>query len=503
MPDITSLANELLCMIFLNAIEDSPPKMAQYCSTEYPELLPFDAYHDHNPPTLRKAPLNPIVCVSKNSLTTPVILSQVCKRWHKVACAFPSLWSRIYVSDPTTKHVSLTRQWLTRAGRRPLSLVLRHSDNPTSPGLEKAAEEILLLFGSHSSSWKHIDFRLTIGGIYFLDAIIFDKYQCPQLKSAALSFLKAEPKHYRNILNSAETEYLNLINAAEAVWRKIHGAGMLESITWFATWTQSDFCNDTPWRSLTKLNIQTPLMVNRILSILHRCKQLEVLLVAILPTGINLMGPNCDFALRVVVCSQLKTLHLYLMDRREGVSLLDHLTAPSLKQLSLSAGIGHPTPIRIYRIPLNMFPPKKVLQAFLSRSASCLEQLRLQYYHHDRPTVHQYLTEIRELGSLITLEVFGDISLETFKHFTHRTSTGAHLIMPNLESLVVTRCKPEITKQRALVVARSRWHASPSGEDHRYPGSLRNIYVTPVQRHGTASGMPSWRTPLLGTRDVC
>ena len=88
------------------------------------------------------------------------------------------------------------------------------------------------------------------------------------------------------------------------------------------------------------------------------------------------------------------------------------------------------------------------------------------------------------------------------KYFTQRTSTGAHCIMPNLESLVLTRCKPEITKQRALVVARSRWHASPSGEDHRYPGSLRNIYVTPVQRHGTASGMPSWRTPLLGTIDA-
>ena len=503
MPNITSLANELLCIIFLNAIEDSPPKMAQHCSTEYPELLPFDAYHGRNPPTLRKAPLNPVVGVSKNSLITPVTLSQVCKQWQKVACEFPSLWSRIYVSDPTTKHVSLTRQWLTRAGTRPLSLVLHHSDNPTSPGLEKVAEEILLLFGSRSSLWKHIDFRLTIGSIYLLDAIIFDKHQCPQLKSAALSFLKAEPKHYRNILNSAETEYLNLINAAEAVWKKIHGAGMLESITWFATWTQSDFCSDTPWRSLTKLSIQTPLMLNRILSVLHRCKQLEVLLVAMLPTGVGLTGPHCDFALRVVECSQLKTMHLYLMDRREGVSLLDHLTAPSLKQLSLTAGIGHPTPIRIYHIPLNMFPPKKVLQAFLSRSTSHLEQLRLQYYHHDRATVHQYLTEIREFRSLITLEVFGDISLDTFKHFTHRTSTGAHLIMPNLESLVLTRCKPEITKQRALVVARSRWHTSPSGEEHRSPGSLRNIYVTPVQRHGTVSGMPGWRTPLLGTRDVC
>ena len=270
------------------------------------------------------------------------------------------------MSDPTTKHVSLTRQWLTRAGTRPLSLVLHHSDNPTSPGLEKVAEEILLLFGSRSSLWKHIDFRLTIGSIYLLDAIIFDKHQCPQLKLAALSFLKAEPKHYRNILNSAETEYLNLINAAEAIWKKIHGAGMLESITWFATWTQSDFCSDTPWRSLTKLSIQTPLMLNRILSVLHRCKQLEVLLVAMLPTGVGLTGPHCDFALRVVECSQLKMMHLYLMDCREGVSLLDHLTAPSLKQLSLTAGIGHPTPIRIYHILLNMFPPKKVLQAFLS-----------------------------------------------------------------------------------------------------------------------------------------
>lgn len=266
-------------------------------------------------------------------------------------------------------------------------------------------------------------------------------------------------------------------------------------------WTQSDFCSNTPWRSLTKLNIQTPLMLNRILSVLDRCNQLEVLLVAILPTGINL-GPHRDFALRVIVCGQLKTLHLYLVDRKEGALFLDYLTTPSLKHLFISAGINHSTPIGINRTP-NMFPPKKNFQTFLSRSKSHLEELRLQYYHHDRATVHQYLTEIGELRSLITLEVFGDISLDTFKHFSQRTSTGAHRIMPNLESLVMTRCKPEITKQRALVMAQTRWHKSLPGEEHRSLGSLRNIYVTPFQRHGTASGMPlSWRTPLLGTSDV-
>jgi len=93
---ITSLPNELLCIIFLNAIEDSLPKMEKYWATEYPELLPFDAHHDHNPPTLWKAPLNPIVGVSENSLTSPVTLSQVCKRWQKVARAFPSLWASEY-----------------------------------------------------------------------------------------------------------------------------------------------------------------------------------------------------------------------------------------------------------------------------------------------------------------------------------------------------------------------------------------------------------------------
>jgi hypothetical protein len=379
---------------------------------------------------------------------------------------------------------------------------LHQSDNPTSRGLDKAAEDILLLFNSHSSSWKNIDFRLTVGNINLLDAILFDKHQLPQIKSAALSFIYEETENYPNILNFAESEYLNVIDAAEAAWMKLHRAGTLESITWFATWTQSDFCSNTPWSSLTTLNIQTPLMLNRILSVLHRCTQLEVLLVAMLPTGINLMGPRCDFALRVVVCTQLKTLQLYLIDRREGASFLDHLTAPSLKHLSLNAGLTHPTPIGIYRIP-NMFPPKKVLQAFLARSESTVEELRLQYYHHDRATVHQYLTEIRELRSLITLEVFGDISLDTFKHFSQRTSTGAQRIMPNLETLVFTRCKPEITKQRALVMARSRWYKSLPGEECRSPGSLRNIYVTPFQKRGAASGMSSWRTPLLGTSDVC
>jgi len=133
---ITSLPNELLCIIFLNAIEDSLPKIEKYWATEYPELLPFDAHHDHNPPTLRKAPLNPIVGVSENSLTSPVTLSQVCKRWQKVAHAFPSLWARIYVSDPTTKHVWLAHEWLARAGTRPLSLVSPPSRRRTSSFLE-------------------------------------------------------------------------------------------------------------------------------------------------------------------------------------------------------------------------------------------------------------------------------------------------------------------------------------------------------------------------------
>lgn len=216
MPDITNLANELLCIIFLDAIEDSPPKMAQYCFTEYPELLPCEVYHD-DPPTLVKTHLNPVVGVSKNSLTTPITLSQVCKRWQKVACPFSPLWSRIYVSDPTTKHVWLTRQWLERAGTRPLSLVLHQGDNPTSRGLDKASEEILLLFCSHSSSWKSIDFRLTVGNIYLLRAILSGKHQFPQLKSAALSFIKEEAKNSSNNPRLAQREYLNVINMAETV----------------------------------------------------------------------------------------------------------------------------------------------------------------------------------------------------------------------------------------------------------------------------------------------
>ena len=513
MPDITNLANELLCIIFLNAIEDFPPKMAQYCPTEYPGLFAFEA--PHILPILVKAPLNPFIGASENSLPCPVTLSRVCKQWQSIAYALPSLWARIYVSDPTPKHVSLTRQWLERARSysRPISLVFHQSEIPTSPCLDKAAEDILLLFIAHSLLWKHIHFRLTATNIRLLNDKLCDKSQFPKIKSAALSFIQEETE-YMNVRQPGGTEYLTVrrwdetyretVNVAERIWTKIHCARTLESITWFATWTHFDFRSDTPWRCLTQLNIQTPLKLNRLLSVLDRCKQLEVLLVVIFPSGFHLriLEPECDFDPRIVVCSQLKTLRLHLIDRREGSWFLDNLNAPSLKKLSLSAAAQHPTQIGMSRID-TMFPPKHVLQAFLSRSNSSLEELRLQYYHHDRATVHQYITEIGEFHLLITLEVFGDISLDTFRHFSEKTRTGLHRIMPNLESLVLTCCKPEITKPRALIMAQSRWHKSIPGGKGRTPGSLKNIYISPFQRHGTASGMPRWRTPLLGTSDVC
>ena len=75
-------------------------------------------------PDFTDHPLTPYI---KENLSLPLSLGAICSYWRDIAWSTPILWSTLVVCDPS-KHNShvvtgLAREWLTRSGQLPLSIL--------------------------------------------------------------------------------------------------------------------------------------------------------------------------------------------------------------------------------------------------------------------------------------------------------------------------------------------------------------------------------------------
>jgi hypothetical protein len=134
---------------------------------------------------------------SKDTFSTPLLLSHICSSWRRVACSSPMLWSLILLHRPSEKHIPLLKLWLLRSRDAPLTLHLQSM----APDQSIPQHQILRLLLPHSWRWKH--FFVEIHGLH--ESLCFSSelasflasrtYKFPDLEGLVIKFPPHPQKH--------------------------------------------------------------------------------------------------------------------------------------------------------------------------------------------------------------------------------------------------------------------------------------------------------------------
>ncbi|KAF7354704.1 F-box domain-containing protein [Mycena sanguinolenta] len=133
-------------------------------SVTYPVLkLPFDVTSEiflNCVPDLQDS--LPIFDFSPERLPIPVLLTQICRAWRKIAFKIPQIWATFFLGldavwrkDNTLRPPRLA-EWLAKTGSSPLSFVLERRSLDRSPTPTPLLGPILAL----SNQWQNVDLRL-------------------------------------------------------------------------------------------------------------------------------------------------------------------------------------------------------------------------------------------------------------------------------------------------------------------------------------------------------
>lgn len=228
MVDISSLSLEILRNIFLHSVD-----------------LPHYDFRDIPTPGVYR---------SKDTFSTPLVLSHVCSSWRQVACSYPMLWSFILLHRPLEKHMPLFDLWLSHSGNAPLSIHLQSIDEEPST----LHSQLLDLLLQHSCRLKR--FIIEIHG---LDEVSrFSSALCTRLFREALKF----PVLERLVMKFPRLPEERL-HLSKRICSAFYSIPSLKSVLMPSPclWYHGN---------LTAIICETPLTYNLILCTLERCPNL-------------------------------------------------------------------------------------------------------------------------------------------------------------------------------------------------------------------------------------
>ncbi|KAJ7441724.1 hypothetical protein FB451DRAFT_1569166 [Mycena latifolia] len=327
-----------------------------------------------------------------SAVEAPVLLGCICSSWRSISLSTPHLWSRLHIVEPpcsynsaaafkekAVQRLEITKIWLGRSGRYPLSIsLLSPFDSFTSPTQNPLIRDLL----PFTSRWEHISFTAMFSSL--MTMIHLKPADVPMLKSVTIKELH-EPIDAPGRYNS--TGFL-------------HGP----KISSFNFEGSSFSPLELPlrWDSLTDLSIaekwgsEPPFMTNEMtLQVLSRCPQLRTcrILVCDPPGTLN----SSRIGEPVLELSFLHTLDLDCDTfTAAAYCLFGRLSLPQLRNLKLH-GMSDTadTPyalllttkhIEKLDITIELFP-KPFLANFLHELPPTLRELKISKFLESRRNV--------------------------------------------------------------------------------------------------------------------
>ncbi|KAJ3560141.1 hypothetical protein NP233_g11027 [Leucocoprinus birnbaumii] len=337
----------------------------------------------------------------------PVLLSQVCRLWRRVAFDTPQLWSSIHITLNTSRHsrfltyatrkydaiqLQAISSWLRRSSDLPLSISLVASDPLLAANLthivERAAKPYLKLLSSFASRWRTIYFmvygvdwietffsRFTRKDLPLLEKVHIDGIKCNSgklTKARALEALKGD----NSMLRCPKLWCLSL---------PLLGELMVQV--------------PAPWSQLTTLNLNGAYTCTmfQIMSTLGSCPSLEYLSVCF-----DIASAGADLALEHAVMLP-RLISLSITDHctsYDCLRFLNHLHAPNIRSIYYDRFAPSPWLSHIITRESLSKGLLKAFRAFISRTKGPIEELSLQYEWLAEGDLYKFLALLPDLKRL-------------------------------------------------------------------------------------------------------
>lgn len=365
----------------------------------------------------------------------PMLLTQVCSRWHTVATSDAMLWRslRVYVHSKSRSHLELVRVWLRRSGGTPLNVSFSAlTDSDALPLFE--------LLCSYAHRWQTLDLGIPLALLRYLSSI---GGNFPMLQSLAIQIDGVDdiPIETMTLFRSAAS--LNILNVDWGIFTLLGGL---------------------PSTQLTHLSGKC-YSFQDLSAIARSCTGLVEWYVNLdsdsgTLTSLPVFPPH--------ILPQLRSLKLYLPNSVNYGLIFDLLTLPSLEQLQVED-------------PYFVCPPWPLEQfsALVERSQCSIQWLNLSRVAIDD---QKFLSTLELTPMLEELRLqerkFGpwpNLTDETLERLINKP--GSPCLIPHLKVLVIER---RFTMDLALLIRmlESRW----SSERNQPPRNLKTVHFVTAGR---------------------
>ncbi|THU98798.1 hypothetical protein K435DRAFT_521983 [Dendrothele bispora CBS 962.96] len=260
------------------------------------------------------------------------VLTQVCRSWRNILLGCPEFWSTFNLLHATGRyrsHVEMGQQWLQRAGDRPLDITLSDEKMLQSRAYAPGFYGIMDMLVPFYAKWRYLELSFAIE--HYLPLFDMPARRLPMLEMISLHFSDACRDTFTAEGSIKTFSDAPLLSRVEIMAHPRLRFPILDRI-------------ELPYHQLTYLLLQSvysndPTYVNRILANAYRLERVTIDL-----------GEDADFTVfeyddvrsrrPFAFCPNLQELEITARGLFDAGFVLEGLTAPSLRELTLSYASG-------------------------------------------------------------------------------------------------------------------------------------------------------------------
>lgn len=385
----------------------------------------------------------------------PIRIGQVCRKWRLICLSTPMLWNFISLPHRTPfgciNYAALVEHCITNSRVSPLYITLsifgssERYRTPAARSLKYSGTlDTLDKFMPEISRWRHFHFDM-----FTTRSMLLERKFPPIPPTGAPNMLEI---FFRAITTDHDT--------LEVAWalQLIRSSSNLRKISFIAPIWDLEIA---PWPSLKHFESKQGMRLKDLFLVFRGCPLLQYCEVCFELEQEPPSIPSFNESGSIIVLSELKTLQLTHLRQAELSTLLQWITVPALKELTLA---GH---------HVSDTWQDALFRSFLSRSACKLHTLSLSRFSYSDDNIMDYLRLPNVHDTLEALEIDKwktPISPELLNFLTFKFSdweASSSLILPKLKN-VAFAIHAIVQAVRLREFFLSRWY-EPARSQAPYP----------------------------------